>query len=122
MKKETTQNQEQKTEQTKNRYRHQNQAKRKTLAIKKKPWASCTLLRGWRLKTAEYHRFIGSVNSPPGFRPDIGELRAWRMWVGYGKGSEISPLPGVREVGQPEKRGLSEDHGGGKEGRVSAVA
>lgn len=46
MKKETTQNQEQKTEQTKNRYRHQNQAKRKTLGIKKKPWASCTLLRG----------------------------------------------------------------------------
>lgn len=48
--------------------------KTKTFSIRKKPRASCTLLRGWRLKTAEYRRFMGAVNSPPGFRPDIGEL------------------------------------------------
>ena len=48
--------------------------KPKTMTTQKRPCASCTLLRGWRLKTSEYRRFIGSVNSPPGFRPDIGEL------------------------------------------------
>ena len=61
-------------QQTENIHTHNQSRKPKTIPTKKKPCASCTLLRGWRLKTSEYHRFIGSVNSPPGFRPDIGEL------------------------------------------------
>ena len=84
--------------------------------------ASCTLLRGWRLKTAEYRRFMGSVNSPVGFWSDIGELRMPRMWISHGKRNEISPLPGVREAGQPEKRDLPKNHRGRQEGRVSEVA
>ena len=92
MKKETTQNQEQKTEQTKNRYRHQNQAKRKTLGIKKKPRASCTLLRGWRLKTAEYRRFGGLIRRMSGFwvdivrlKPIIGDISAVVVWSRHRK-------------------------------------
>ena len=54
-------NQDKKTEETKT------DPKTKTISIKKKPRASCTLLRGWRLKTAEYRRFMGAVNSPSGF-------------------------------------------------------
>ena len=71
----TKSNQEQNNQhRQKNKPYPQPKQKTKTIHTKKKPRASCTLLRGWRLKTAENRRFMGSVNSPPGFRPDIGEL------------------------------------------------
>lgn len=69
---------DQKNKQDDNRHKnihiYDQSRKPKTMTTQKRPCASCTLLRGWRLKTSEYRRFIGSVNSPPGFRPDIGEL------------------------------------------------
>ena len=61
--------------------------KTKTFSIRKKPRASCTRLRGWRLKTAEYRRFGGLIRRNPWFRADIvllkliiGDISAVVVW------------------------------------------
>lgn len=79
-------------QQTENIHTHNQSRKPKTIPTRKKPRASCTLLRGWRLKTAEYRRFGGLIRRMSGFwvdivrlKPIIGDISAVVVWSRHRK-------------------------------------